>query len=95
MNQENIEKILVKYDQIRTGQRKANKTYYDKNKETIISKRKPKVKTEITEEQRFILREKARIYIKKRYETNLEFRELKKAQSRERYLEKTLKAIIL
>jgi hypothetical protein len=70
----------MKFEKLRQSQRQANKTYYEKNKDKIKLTRKP---LQLTEEQKIIMREKARIYKKLRYNNDPEYKEMKQTKNRE------------
>ena len=75
-----IKQKLESFERIRISQRLANKNYYEKNKDKKKLNRKP---VQLTEEQRIKMREKAKIYLKHKYETNPEYREAKKLNNKE------------
>ncbi len=75
-----VNNILEKFEKLRQSQRQANKTYYEKNKDKIKLTRKP---LQLTEEQKLIMREKARIYKKLRYHNDPAYKAMKQTTNRE------------
>ena len=75
-----IKQKLESFEKMRISQRLANKNYYDKNKDKKKLTRKP---VQLTEEQRIKMREKAKNYLKHKYDTDHEYREAKKLKNKE------------